>query len=87
MAMPASAPEPEPERPRGGDTRAARKELARIERGLSRAQARVDDIHARMVDAATDGEALVDLGKELARAEQNLADLEERWLEVAEAAQ
>jgi len=87
LAMPASAPEPEPERPRGGDTRAARKELARIERGLSRAQARVDDIHARMVDAATDGEALVDLGKELARAEQNLADLEERWLEAAEAAQ
>jgi ATP-binding cassette subfamily F protein uup len=74
-------------RPSAGDTRAARKELTRIERELGRAQARVDDIHARMAEASTDGEALVGLGKELAQAEQDVADLEERWLEAAEAAQ
>lgn len=74
-------------RPSGGDTRAARKELARIERELGRAQARVEDIHARMAEASTDGEALVGLGKELAQAEQDVSDLEERWLEAAEAAQ
>ncbi len=72
-------------RPSSGDTRAARKELTRIERELSRAQTRVEGIHERMVTAATDGEALVELGKELAQAEQDVASLEDRWLEAAEA--
>ena len=40
-----------------------------------------------MAEASTDGEALVGLGKELAQAEQDVSDLEERWLEAAEAAQ
>ncbi len=67
-----------------GDTRAARKELARIERELGRASARIDTIHAAMADAATDGEALVQLGKELAVANDSLVELEERWLEAAD---
>ena len=72
-------------RPPAGDTRAARKELTRIERELGKAQARIEEIHARMAEASTDGDALVDLGKDLAAAEQTVADLEDRWLEAAEA--
>lgn len=86
LTAPVAAPVPAA-RPSAGDSRAARKELVRIERELARAVSRVEDIHARMAEASTDGEALVGLGKELAQAEQEVADLEERWLEAAEAAQ
>jgi ATP-binding cassette subfamily F protein uup len=84
---PAAEPVAPAPRPSGGDTRAARKEVTRIERELGKAQRRVEDIHARMAEASTDGEALVGLGKELAQAERDVADLEDRWLEAAEAAQ
>ncbi len=86
LAAPDEPAAPAP-RPSGGDTRAARKEMTRIERELGKAQRRVEDIHARMAEASTDGEALVGLGKELAQAERDVADLEDRWLEAAEAAQ
>ncbi len=86
LATPAP-PAREPERPRGGDTRAARKELARIEREMGKAQTRIDGIHARMAEAATDGEALIGLGRDLSAAQVDLEALEERWLAAAEAAQ
>ena len=68
----------------GGDTRAVRKELARVERELSKATARVAAIHQQMAEAATDPAALVGLGQDLASAEASVADLEERWLELAD---
>ncbi len=83
----AGAPEAAPVAKRaGGDTRAARKELTRIEREMGRAQARIDDLHARMAEAATDGEALVGLGRDLAQAQTDLEALETRWLEAADEA-
>jgi ATP-binding cassette subfamily F protein uup len=69
-----------------GDTRAARKELARLERELGKAQARIDVIHAAMARSATDGEALVGLGRDLSQAQDDLESLEERWLEAADEA-
>lgn len=74
-----------PARPTGGDTRAARKELARIEREMSKVSVRIEKIHAQMAQAATDGQALVSLGRDLAAAETELEDLEHRWLNAAEA--
>lgn len=68
----------------GGDTRAARKELARLEREMTKASAQIDRIHAEMAAAATDGDALVGLGRQLAVAEADLEQLEQRWLEAAE---
>jgi ATP-binding cassette subfamily F protein uup len=70
----------------GGDTRAARKELARLDRDLDRAHKRVDVIHAQMAGAATDPTRLVELGDALRRAESDLAAIEDRWLEVADSA-
>lgn len=73
-------------KPAGGDTRAARKELARIDREMGRASARIDTIHGAMAEAATDGESLVQLGRELSAAQEQLSQLEERWLRAAEEA-
>ncbi|MEZ5186433.1 MAG: ABC-F family ATP-binding cassette domain-containing protein [Candidatus Nanopelagicales bacterium] len=74
-------------KPAGGDTRAVRRELARLERELDKAHTAVDRIHAAMADAATDPERLVDLGGQLRVAETALSEAEERWLEVAESAE
>jgi ATP-binding cassette subfamily F protein uup len=68
----------------GGDTRAARKELARIERELTKASARIADLHTHMASAATDGDRLMELGAQLRDAQQVLADVEQRWLDAAE---
>jgi ATP-binding cassette subfamily F protein uup len=68
----------------GGDTRAARKELSRIERDMAKASGRIEKIHADMAIAATDGQALMALGRDLALAEVDLERLEHRWLELAE---
>ena len=67
-----------------GDSRAARKELARIERELTKANARIEDLHAQMAQAATDGDRLMELGVQLSDAQRVLADVEERWLQAAE---
>jgi ATP-binding cassette subfamily F protein uup len=67
-----------------GDSRAARKELARIERELTKANARIEDLHAQMAQAATDGDRLMELGVQLSDAQRGLADVEERWLQAAE---
>ncbi|MBK6762771.1 MAG: hypothetical protein IPG68_05600 [Micrococcales bacterium] len=40
-----------------------------------------------MAEAATDGEALIGLGRDLSAAQVDLEALEERWLAAAEAAQ
>ena len=84
----AARPGPAPASVRtGGDTRTARKELSRVERELGKVQARIEGLHMAMADAATDGEALVGLGKDLADAQRDLEALENRWLEVAEQAE
>ncbi len=71
-------------KPRGGDSRAARKELARVEREMTKAAGRIDAVHAQMAEAATDSEQLVELGVRLRVAEADLAQAEEQWLALAE---
>src|SRR4051812_35243157 len=51
--------------PSGGDLRAARKELARLERQLSRLAAQEEKLHARMAEQATDHAAVLALDAEL----------------------
>ncbi len=63
--------------------RARRKDLARIERAMDRAQQAIDALHGQMSLAATDAAALADLGRRLSAAEQALADLEDEWLQLA----
>lgn len=88
LARPASVSDPtdEPGTARkDSDTRAVRKELARLERDLVKAQKVVDRIHAQMAEAATDPQRLIELSRQVQQAETDLAQVEERWLEVAEA--
>ncbi|MEU8896371.1 ABC-F family ATP-binding cassette domain-containing protein [Nocardia sp. NPDC048505] len=64
--------------------RAARKELAKLERSIDKLGEREAKLHAALADAATDADKLVSLGAEL---KQVLADkdaAEERWMELAE---
>ena len=67
----------------GGETRALRKELAAIERRTDRLTARVDELHTRLAEHATDHEKVLALNEELGAVEAEKADLEERWLELA----
>ena len=66
----------------------ARKALGRIERKMERAAQTLAALHARMEEVSADpkrvGE-LAELGRELVAAEATHAELEEQWLEAAEA--
>ena len=68
----------------GGAQRAARKELARLERALEKAEAREAALHAAMAEAATDHERLAELTAELAALAHEKDDLEARWLQAAD---
>jgi ATPase subunit of ABC transporter with duplicated ATPase domains len=69
-----------------GDQRAARKEMARLERQISRLQAREDKLHGELAEKATDHEAVLALDTELRGVVAERESLEERWLEAAETA-
>ncbi len=64
--------------------RAARKELARLDRQLRTLGDRESRLHERMAVAASDHEAVLALDADLRALHQERAALEERWLELAE---
>ena len=67
-------------------TRAARKELARIERALDRLAERETALHDEMAASATDHVRLAELQAELeAQAAEERERLETGWLEASEA--
>jgi len=68
------------------DTRAARKELTRIERALERLTLREKDLHEQLATHATDYQRVSALDAELADLRSGRDDLEQRWLEAAEQA-
>ncbi len=72
-------------RPSAAEDRAARKELQRLERQLDRLSARETELGAELAANATDYEKLTTLGADLKAAQAEKADLEERWLTVADA--
>ncbi|KWW99093.1 putative ABC transporter ATP-binding subunit [Carbonactinospora thermoautotrophica] len=71
-------------RRRGTDPRAARKELARVERQLDRLAAREQELYQEMALHASDYEKLVVLDAELKELLAEKDRLEERWLELAD---
>ena len=85
-----AAAEPTSERSASSGARRheARNALGRIERKMERAAQSLAALHARMEEVSADpnrvGE-LAELGRELVAAEATHADLEEQWLEAAEA--
>jgi ATP-binding cassette subfamily F protein uup len=66
--------------------RAARKELARLERQLARLSAREAELAADLAGHASDYLALTELGQQLRAVQAEKEQLEERWLVVAEEA-
>ncbi len=83
----APAAEPSGGRPPGPDAaaaRAARKEMARLDRQLQTLGDREARLHDRMAAAATDHEAVLALDGDLRALQDERAALEHRWLELAD---
>ncbi|MDP9408362.1 MAG: ABC-F family ATP-binding cassette domain-containing protein [Actinomycetota bacterium] len=83
-AVASSAPTVAGTRAKVGDSRAARKELARLERALDKLTTREDRLHAQMAEAATDHARLRELDGELRAVQAEKADTEEAWLVLAD---
>jgi ATP-binding cassette subfamily F protein uup len=66
--------------------RSARKDLARLDRQLSRINTRIASVHARMAEHASDFVLLATLDAELADLTGDREQLEHAWLEAAERA-
>ena len=63
--------------------RAARKDVTRIERQLSKLADREKELHAALAEAATDYVAAAKLDSELRALQVTRAQLEEDWLDAA----
>ena len=72
--------------PSAARVREAKKELARIDRQVQRLTGRESELHEALAKAASDYARLVALGDELKVVQAEKADLEDRWLELAEEA-
>jgi hypothetical protein len=79
----ASAGAPQPS---AADLREARKEMARIEKQLTRLSEREERLHAAMVDAATDHARVLELNGQLRDIVDEREELELAWLAAAEVA-
>ncbi len=73
-----------PAGPSAGDVRAARKELARLERQLARLADREAELHGQLAARATDHEAVLALDGQLHDLLEERAQLEEEWFEAVE---
>src|SRR5258706_1715733 len=80
LARATAAPAAAPKRERSGDTRAARKELVRLERLVERLERDEAKLHVAMAAAATDYEAVGRLDAELRDVAAKRAAAEEEWL-------
>ncbi|WP_431945630.1 ABC-F family ATP-binding cassette domain-containing protein [Actinacidiphila sp. bgisy167] len=81
----AAAPAPAPAKPKGGgDSRAAKKELQRIERQLDKISDKESTLHTAIAENATDFEKVAELDLELRSLAAEREELEMRWLELAE---
>ncbi len=69
----------------GGQQRAARKEIQRLERDIERVGVREAELQGQMADAASDHLRLAELTAELTATGAAREALEERWLEASEA--
>jgi ABC transport system ATP-binding/permease protein len=72
------------EGPTAGDARQARKDLAKLERSLSKLADKEVKLHTQMADNATDYEKVAALDADLRQLLAEKAALEEEWLTLAE---
>lgn len=84
-AVEAAAPAAAPAKPKGGgDSRAAKKELQKVERQLDKVAEREKKLHAQIAENATDFERVATLDMELRSLSAERDELEMRWLELAD---
>jgi ABC transport system ATP-binding/permease protein len=79
-----AAPKPERAGPSAAEVRAGRKELARLERLVSRLETRETQLHDELATHATDYAKVTALDADLARVRAERAAAEEEWLTLAE---
>lgn len=79
----ASAPAPRVKKDRPASQYTVGRRIRETEQSMARVQRQVDRLNERLA-ATTDHQQLAALGAELAAAQAELADVEERWLELAE---
>jgi ATP-binding cassette subfamily F protein uup len=84
IAEAAAPPPPAAKEKPAGDTRAAKKELQRVERQLDKSGEREKTLHARIAEHATDFAKVAELDAELRALREEREQLELRWLELAE---
>ncbi|MEV0094827.1 ABC-F family ATP-binding cassette domain-containing protein [Streptomyces sp. NPDC050738] len=86
-SAPAASAAPSAPKVSSEEARAAKKELQKIERQLSKMSDRETSLHAQIADNSTDFEKVAKLDAELRELISQRDELEMRWLELAEAAQ
>ncbi|MDQ3403809.1 MAG: ABC-F family ATP-binding cassette domain-containing protein [Actinomycetota bacterium] len=69
------------------ERRAAQKEMAKLERQLATLDKKESQLHASLAEAATNADRLLELGAELRKVVTEKAEVEQRWLEMADTAQ
>ena len=79
-----AAPAAAPKSRGGGDSRAAKKELSRVEREIARLDTRGAKLEAEMAEKAADFGAVARLDDELRALQSEKATLEDTWLELYE---
>ncbi|CAM5545347.1 ABC-F family ATP-binding cassette domain-containing protein OS=Streptomyces rimosus subsp. rimosus(strain ATCC / DSM 40260 / JCM 4667 / NRRL 2234) OX=1265868 GN=SRIM_016550 PE=4 SV=1 [Streptomyces rimosus subsp. rimosus] len=83
-AAPAAPAEAAPKQKPAAVTRAAQKELQKIERQLDRIGEKESKLHAQIAEHATDFEKVAGLDAQLRELAGEREELEMRWLELAE---
>ncbi|MDQ7910962.1 ABC-F family ATP-binding cassette domain-containing protein [Phytohabitans sp. ZYX-F-186] len=81
---PAPPERTERDRPSAGDVRAARKELARLERAVAKLEQREATLHDEMARHATDYAKIAELDAQLKAVQAERAEAEEAWLALAD---
>ena len=78
------APAGAPKSKGGGDTRAAKKELGRVEREITRLDKEHEQVLADIAERAADYDAVAELDTRLRAIESRKAELEDLWLELSD---
>jgi septal ring factor EnvC (AmiA/AmiB activator) len=68
------------------DQRAARKELAKLERSIDRLAQKEAALHGQLAEHATDYAKITELDAQLRSVQREKAEIEEQWLALAELA-
>jgi len=85
---PASGAQAAAEKPKpAGDQRAAKKELQRVERQLSKLEERESKLHVQLAENSTDFAKVAELDTQLRSIREEREELEMAWLELAEQVQ